>query len=138
MRRKELAAFALILAACVVAGCATSGDTLKGAYINYGRFVAAQEATVNFVADPLVDAHAKDAAAVAMVSAKPFADTLYAAAVEFAGIQQEIEAMKQYGQSVPEEKVLLALQAERKLKELTVTSTPRILEAIRLVRNLRY
>ena len=138
MRRKASSVFASILIACVAVGCANGKTTLEKAYLNYGRFVAAQEATVNFTNDPLVDQRAKVAAAQAVVAAKPFADTMYEAAREYAAIQQEIETMQESGQAVPEDKVLLAIQAEQKLRGLLDSSLPRILEAVKLVRQMRF
>lgn len=136
MQRKELGAFVLILATLVAAGC-KSTNTLEKAYKNYGRFVAIQEATVLFTEDPFVDQDRKVEAATVVVAAKPFADTMYDAAIELALLQEEIVSMKYYGEVVPEQKVLLALQAEQKLKELMLTATPRILESIRLLGSLR-
>ena len=136
--RNKQAVMVLVLAALMMQGCKTSEGTLENSYKLYGRFTAAQEATVNFTADPFVEDREKEAAAKIMVAAKPIADTLYAAAIETAALQQEIEKMQAAGATVTEDKLLLALQSEAKLRELYMTSRPRLLEALNLIRNLRF
>jgi hypothetical protein len=135
--KRHLYALAL-LSAILTGGCATNEATLEGAYKNYGRFVAIQRATVIMTEDPFTPQEVKEAAARAVVAAKPIADTMYDAAREYAVIQGEIEAMQQAGQVVPEEKVLLALQAQNKLRGLYVLARPRILETIKIVNGFRF
>jgi hypothetical protein len=113
---------AIGLAACSVNPFRTAQTLEQKADAMYGSFVIAQKQAVALVRDPSVPDSVKRALAEADAAAKPLADDLYEAILEFSAIQREVASG-----ATPQDRLLLA---SARLNDLITKLAP-------LIQNIR-
>jgi hypothetical protein len=122
LQYQVLLLLAIGLAACSVNPFRTAQTLEQKADAMYGSFVIAQKQAVAIVRDPSVPDSVKRALAEADAAAKPLADDLYEAILEFSAIQREVASGV-----TPQDRLLLA---SARLNDLITKLAP-------LIQNIR-